>query len=313
MYIKYIGTVFIAWFLIFVLMGYCGKLLLKPVVEMSSFRLSIAGKVDKSVDNKKSMSLFMGNSRVMGGVNCNFLNRYNTDKNYYNLAYNGLVFSDICALMDTYLNNFAGRVTTVFLNPMVLPKKKEKTENKAETISDVQIFLSAFNMKLRDKIGKTDSVLGIKLSLFPLLHFNNELFLRSLYYLAVNKDDQEYGNNYKVQLTDLMLRHLKRTRFNCMLDIKALGLFKKKINKRGIKLVVITPPFHPAYVKNVKGFKKSMENILSITDKLNIEYFDHSKLFIKKDELFSDLQHLNTAGQKEYTKYLHEFVLNKKI
>jgi hypothetical protein len=303
----------LAWFLIFVLVGYCGDLLIKPIVGMSGFRLSISGKKDIPIDNIDNTLLFMGNSRVMGGVNSKDLNRYNKNKNYYNLAYNGLVYADISALIDTYLNSFEGKVTTVFLNSMVLPQKKNKNDEKIETVSDVQIFLSAFNMKLQDKISKKDTKLGIKLSLFPLLHFNNELFLRSIYYLAVNKNDQDYANNYKVKLTSMMIERLKRTRFNCFLDIKEVEKFKKKLNARGIQLVVITFPFHLAYIKNVKGFKQSMENILLITDKLHIKYYDHSELYIKKNEFFSDPQHLNMAGQKKYTQYLNEFVLNKKI
>ena len=310
-HIKHLTIWVVSWLSFFIIAGYGGYFLLKPLIEMSKFRLSVAGNAKKVNPDVENVYLFIGNSRIMGGVNSNYYKNFNKNTRYYNLAYNGLTFADIVALINAFRNSCECNIDTVIINAGVLPKL-EKTHRKNEGISDVQIFLSAFNHELQDTIGKLDPAVGTKLSLFPLLHFNNELFLRSLYYLATNKDDQDYSNNYNISLTNRMIKRLQKERISTDIDKKRLSLFTNDLKHRGTKLIVVVPPFHSAYVENVQGFGKYMEDVRRVTEELHIDFQDHAQLFMDKKIFFSDPKHLNTSGQKEYSDYLLETLLKTK-
>jgi len=285
--------------------------LLKPLIGMSKFRLAVAGNAKEVTPDVENVYLFIGNSRIMGGVSTNYYKNFNKNIRYYNLAYNGLTFADIVALINAFRNSCECNIDTVIINAGVLPKL-EKAQRKNEEISNVQIFLSAFNYELQDTIGKLDPAVGTKLSLFPLLHFNNELFLRSLYYLATNKDDQDYSNNYSISLTNRMIKRLQREKISADIDKNRLSLFVNDFNRHGIKLIVVVPPFHQAYVENVQGLGKYMEAVQRVTEELHLGFQDHAQLFMDKNNFFSDPKHLNTSGQKEYSNYLLETLLKTK-
>ncbi len=310
-HIKYISISMAFVLGIFVAVGQGSYILLKPLVANSQFRLAVANNAAKVVRDKSNVLLLMGNSRIMGGIDTTILNGTGEFSAVYNLAYNGLDFADAQALISAFQQSCKCKLSKVIINAGVLPQQRVSSSSKHETVSDVKVFLAAFNAPLSRDILETDPKLGATLNTFPIIHFNNELFLRSIYYLVTGKSDQSYSNNYSFTLTEGMIQRLKKKELKAAIDMKALTSLITRLNSNGAKLAIIIPPFHPAYVENVQNFDVYTDDLGQVADEQGIALYDHSRLFMNEADYFADPVHINTTGQKEYSKYLLDKVFGK--
>jgi hypothetical protein len=229
------------------------------------------------------------------------------------LAYNGLDYTDVLALIKAFQQSCKCKLGKVVINAGVLSQQDAKDAAGIEAISDVKIFLAAFSESLSLDIRETDLKLGISLAVFPLLHFNNELFLRSIYYLLSGKSDQSYSNNYKFQLTDGMMQRLKKKKLQLTVNKQVLAQLQMELRADSVELAILIPPFHPAYVKNVSAFSVYIDDIRQAAQDDGVVLYDHSRLFKNDPDYFADPVHINKTGQEEYTKYLSEEVLQKEL
>jgi len=285
----------------FIAVGHGGYQLLENMLSYSDFRLVVAGNARRVMAGKR-VNLFVGNSRVMGGVAVRQLDL--GDEIAYNLAYNGLEFGDVEALVDAFVSSCDCSVESVFVNAGVLPTLDDSEDCGKREVSDVIVFLSAFAKSSEEFIEDNYPGRSMWLSLFPLLRFNNELFFRALYYRGFSATDQLYANTYVVHLTKRMAERLSGRRMNGDFDVKRLRLFRDRLLRRKTKMTIIIPPYHPEYLKRVKDLDGYIEQISVLSSKLGLRLVDSSSLFMKNGEFFADPVHLNNVGQSMYTKFI---------
>lgn len=82
------------------------------------------------------------------------------------------------------------------------------------------------------------------------------------------------------------------------------------LKKRGIKLILISPPVCNSYFKNMDSEKylSNQKRLKYLSNKFRVEYFNYMNDQTYKDEDFIDSDHLSIVGAKKFTQ-----ILNQKI
>jgi hypothetical protein len=125
-----------------------------------------------------------------------------------------------------------------------------------------------------------------------------------LYYSLTGKDDQEGANEYSFTLTPEIQDRLAHMTHDPDLDRESIARFRSYLARSGMRLVLIQPPYHRAYMDNVPGFAAANAARNNTIAGTGVDYYDHSGLFIDRPELFADPIHLNRAGRHQYSTYL---------
>jgi|GEM_PF-6204073 len=273
---------------------------LKAAIIDSKFRVVIAGKASSYLNPGQRLSLFIGNSRIMGGVDPVAVMSGADGKAAYNLAYNGLFLEDMRLLLDAFIRSCDCKVEYVYANPAIFLREEQGIQE----ISAMHRFLSAVDPGAMQAVWKKDTVSAVSMHLFPLLHFNNEFFLRALYYSLTGKDDQEGANESSFTLTGEVEDWLAGLIPDSDLDVESIKQFRLYLARSGIRLILIQPPYHRAYIEKVPGFAAANTAWKNAIAGTGVEYLDHSGLFYEQPELFADPIHLNRAGRQQYSEYL---------
>ena len=289
---------------IFIVVGQLGFFALKPLVERSNFRIAVAGNADKKLGAKK-LILLTGDSRLMDGFNARKANQeYDGGEFVYNFAFNGLRFADSVFIVETVMKKCSGRISKVYINAQGL-------EDETLGTSELQVFVSAFNTDLIGRMNDKSWVFKESLKLLPLLHFNNEVFQRSVYYTLINGDDQDHGNAYNFKIHARMIEGIKKSETHFAANKRKVALFVRYLKGQGAELVILLTPFHGTYILNRLNFQKYVKEIQELADSVGVDCYDHSSLFLDKPEYFADMLHMNVSGQKAYTEYLVNHVFKK--
>ena len=189
----------------------------------------------------------------------------------------------------------------VYANPAIFLREQQGIQE----ISALHRFLSAVDPGAMQMVWKKDPVYAVTMRLFPLLHFNNEFFLRALYYSLTGKDDQDRrASEYRFTLTREVEDRLAGLIHDSDLDVESIEEFRLHLARSGIRLVLVQPPYHRAYIENVPGFAAANSDLKDAIAGTGVDYFDHSGLFYEQPELFADPVHLNRAGRQKYSTYL---------
>ena len=83
---------------------------LKAAIIDSKFRVVIAGKASSYLNPGQRLTLFIGNSRIMGGIDPAVIMSATDGKVAYNLAYNGLYLEDLRLMLDAFVQSCDCRV-----------------------------------------------------------------------------------------------------------------------------------------------------------------------------------------------------------
>lgn len=279
---------------------------IKPIVLKSGFRISVAGAGLKTINNN-NFYIFVGDSRIMDGFNAYLANKSSRSKFFtYNFAFNGVEFRDSIFIIKNIIKSTNCKIKRVYINAQVFEKETE------EKSSDLQVFLTSFDRSLIDELSKKSIFYKLSLKLFPLISYNNEHFLRSIWYYMKGTSDQDAGNDYKFKVHETMLARLnKEMPKHNKLDVGYIDEIIKLTQSNNIELIVIYPPVHGKYIQNRLNFAGYIDELHSVFSIHNIRFYDHSSLFQSNDDYFSDLMHLNKNGQSEYTNFLtNNFLLN---
>ena len=298
----YFGKAAVLVALIFVAANHVTFPVLKTTISDSKFRVAVAASAGGYIPRGQRVTLFIGNSRIMGGIDPVTIS--DEDRTAYNLAYNGLYLDDLRQLLDAFIRSCDCRVETVVANPDIF----RNSQLDHPGISDLQRFFSGLEPAAFKAVQKKDPVYAAAMRLFPLLHLNNEFFLRAFYYSATGKDDQNYSSDYKFIISGQMVRRLQAQPFDAELDGKSIQALGAHLAGAGVRLLVIEPPYHRIFLENVPGLEAAQSEIAGTVAAAGVEYLDHSKLFHDQPELFSDPLHINRAGQRQYSRYILDII-----
>lgn len=301
-HIRYLVKAAVVVTLVFVAANQLTFPLLKAAIADSKFRAVVAANAGSYIASGQRVTLFIGNSRIMGGIDPGSI-RYAGGVTY-NLAYNGLYLDDLRLMLDAFVRTCDCQVASVYSNPDIFRVRQDGSGG----VSELQRFLSGFDAAAMQAVQRKDAVFATAMRLFPLLHFNNEFFLRALYYSVFGKDDQNYGSDYKITISREMELRLQNETFDAELDSVALREFRAWLSGSGIRLVVIEPPYHRIFLENVPGFEEQQSGIREVLAAADMHYQDHSGLYYDQPGLFSDPLHLNRDGQRQYSRYLLEMM-----
>lgn len=285
---------------VFIVTNYVGFSLLKSFVSDSRFRVVVAADAANYLEQNQPVNLFIGNSRIMGGIDSTTFSEGRNNIEAYNLAYNGLYLNDLQMLLTAFMRSCSCAVAVVYAHPDIFQGSAAHNQ----IASSLHKFLSAFNLEALSDWKNRDPLSGLAVEFFPLLHFNNEFFLRAFYYKVFRKDDQDHGNNYTFVVTRETERRLVEMPPAPSLQMDVIESLKARLAATGTALVIIQPPYHKAYIDNVPDFHNVHEKMASKFAERGIDYFDHSRLFYDQPELFADPIHLNREGQQRYSRYL---------
>ena len=290
--------------LLFIALNQAAFPVLKAAIIDSKFRVVIAGKASTYLNPGQRLTLFVGNSRIMGGIDPAVVMSGADGKVAYNLAYNGLYLEDLQLMLNAFVQSCDCRVEYVYANPAIFLREQQGIQE----ISALHRFLSAIDPDAMQALQEKDAVYAVTMRLFPLLHFNNEFFLRALYYSLTGRDDQDRASDYTFTLTREVEDRLAATTPDSDLDRESIEEFRLHLARSGIRLVLVQPPYHLAYIENVPGFAAANSDWKNAIAGADVDYLDHSGLFHDQPELFADPIHLNRAGRQKYSKYLLEIM-----
>ncbi|MBF0309872.1 MAG: hypothetical protein HQL56_10115 [Magnetococcales bacterium] len=287
--------------------GHLGYWALRSLVVHSPFRVLVAYHAQEWIPPGSRITLFLGDSRIMGGISSPTINGLAGRFAAFNLAFNGLDFYSATYLAEQFRRSCGCRVERLVINIESLPYG-EGAALKGLGIPDLTQFLAAFDPELQGQLARSRPVFARILRVFPLLFFNNEYFWRSLYYWLSHRDDQSYANNYRLHLSEGMLRRSASTLREVVLNRVVLEHYLDSLKKEGIELIILRPPYHPAFERFTGGIEAYYRQPLAAIDALRITTLDHASHFESREELFSDAFHLNADGQKEYSRFIHDLL-----
>lgn len=282
------------------LVGQGGYTLLKIATASSGFRLTIAGNADRWFAGKK-VSLVIGDSRMMDGFNASQANAENPDLAVVNLAFNGLEMADSRAVLSSFLRNCDCQVDQVLINAGGL-------ENETPGTSDMEVYAAAFDPSLRAGLFADNRARNLSLRALPLLYFNNEMFLRSLYYLLKGGDDQDHKNYYRLFIPDTLPAGPPKHADINPVELNKLAELLATAHSR---LSIVVPPHHPVYTDSRNNYQGYVDEVKELARGLGANFHDHSRLYATRTEYFADRLHLHAEGQAAYTRYLAKHVLRQ--
>ncbi len=286
--------------LIILIAGQAGFFLLKEVVANSGFRLAMGANADQYFAGE-NVSLLIGDSRMMDGINARKVSERSSNQ-VFNLGFNGLEIPDIIAVIRTFYKQCDCKVNKLIINAGSLEDYEKGT-------SEIERFMSAFNSELANEILAENSALRYSSIVFPLLKFNNEVFLRSLFYVIKGEDDQSHGNSYHFKIPETIMKSLTAKTKKSYIDETRLDKLIKLTSENGTELIIILPPHHPVYTENRKGFDSYLSEVRQTVESRNIKFLDHSRVITDGENKFADLIHLNINGQDIYSDYFYKTVI----
>lgn len=232
--------------------------------------------------------LVFGNSR---GVNSFYSPEIEkrTRLRVFNLSYNGLSPQITEALFEDYLaRNRKPKVVLVEITNVA-------TDN--SLLKDLRLYARQ-STKLNEMIQKEYTQLAITTDVVRSYRFNNEMFLRSLYYLE--KGDQDWINHYEIDptyastfpISSKMTAawHVPASKEN----IEAFRKIAKLASSQGIKLHFIIGPYLPSLMERTNGFYEWKQFMRSSLEDVALIH-DYSGVLVSVQN-FADPIHINAKG-----------------
>ena len=275
---KFIKKVFIL-FLSFLFAQYFVFFLTNIILtKKSNFRIT------RYFSNPKHKYFVLGNSRAVNSVN-EFYAKKSLNLDLINLSFNGMPFENIFSIyQDINSNN---------INSIIFIEVSSLSNNKLDNSYVYYSSQSKYISKLYPEV---------KYKIFPLLKFNNDLFLRNIYYLYKNDDDWINRNiiNYS------LIKSIKKNEKNQIINnYNLLSENIKKINnvsiKNNNKVIFFLAPYYPKYLTTLTDYNKLINYF--IHDNNDLSFIDLNKIKLSDDQ-FADRIHTNFNGSYILTKSL---------
>jgi hypothetical protein len=286
--------------ILFIIVSYSAQEFFKTILRYSQFRLTVAMNANRFTG--QTVSLIVGDSRMMDGVNAAELNKQHSIGTVYNAAFNGVEYPEALDIVQGFVASCGCELSTVLIDESAL---WEETPG----VSETEIFLSGFSDYAKDLLRMRDPRKAWYLNIFPALYFNNEVTLRSLYYLVMQRDDQDHGNSYRFRVPKNRIASIGTEPKINRITVSDVQRMAKIVAEAHGKLVVVIPPHHPVYTSGRMGYGEYVESVKQVVLQAGAQFQDHSRLYSDHPEYFADLIHLHIDGQKEYSRYLSKHTL----
>jgi hypothetical protein len=275
----------------------------RQIVMGSGFRLATATAGASRFDGK-TLDLLIGNSQLMDGLNAEEMNRKLGGRKVFNAAFNGLYSPALLAVAETFMENCRCKVERIFVNAGAM-------EDESPGTSEAEIFVAASNPKYAATVLEDQKSRQFSSRFLPALYYNNEMFHRSFYYWALQRDDQGHGNDYKFRIPPISPKQLGGSQKKAQIDHPRLEQFNRIARMHGARIVAVLPPLHPLYVENRIGYAEYREQVKTELQRYGIELLDHSADVVTSPDGFADLIHMNLSGQRQYSQYFVDHVLGR--
>ena len=197
----------------------------------------------------------LGNSRAVNSVN-ERQGSILSGKKVINLAYNGMPNNNIIDFVDDINEKYTGKLIYIEISSLF---EKSNSSNEYSFYMDKSKFIFSRFENTRYRYIK-------------LLSYNNEFFLRNLYYL--NKSDQDWSNQNVIN--EPILKSIAKVKpFNLIKERhqfeERIQLIQSKCDAKGNKLIYFLAPYFPTYLSKAR------------------DYDDLKKVFLKRKLAFVDL------------------------
>ena len=141
---------------------------------------------------------------------------------------------------------------------------------------------------------------------FNLIRYNNEMFLRSLYYMK--KSDQKWINNgyidekkalnWKPSKNDKYYSHNINEK-----SVKSLNNIQRICIENKIELFLVITPYLPSYNKYFSNLKRKWLSNLKANILYDSKIYDFSEA-LEENSFFADPLHINIDGSKAFSNVL---------
>ncbi|MDA9551192.1 hypothetical protein N9R47_04510 [Flavobacteriaceae bacterium] len=270
------------------------------LIDKSGFRFSRVSKLESNE------YVILGNSRGVNSVNERFCVN-DLGLRVINLSYNGLTPVLIDNIISD-LNNMETFKKTTFLIEVsaFLGWEEVKTTEgcKSRLVLKYNEVVPDILLPFRHNFASVDSVYK-KLyplnSFFHLLNYNNEGFLRGMYYL--NKTDNNWVNRKEIDQS--LIEYYSN--MNCIqfsFDKDNLDQFVNTMSNKNINFKFFMAPWHPSYKHKFVNYDMVL-NIIESQYNINVIRLDNLTL---DDSAFADGMHTNIKGAKYLSKVLLEHI-----
>jgi hypothetical protein len=270
------------------------------LIDKSGFRFSRVSKLESNE------YVILGNSRGVNSVNERFCVN-DLGVRVINLSYNGLTPVLIDNIISD-LNNMETFKKTTFLIEVsaFLGWEEVKTTEgcKSRLVLKYNEVVPDILFPFRHNFASVDSVYK-KLyplnSFFHLLNYNNEGFLRGMYYL--NKTDDNWVNRKEIDQS--LIEYYSN--MNCIqfsFDKDNLDQFVNTMSNKNINFKFFMAPWHPSYKDKFVNYDVVL-NIIESQYNINVIRLDNLTL---DNSAFADGMHTNIKGAKYLSKVLLEHI-----
>jgi len=225
----------------------------------------------------------LGNSRAVNSFN-ERQGSILSGKKVINLAYNGMPNNNIIDFVDDINEKYTGKLIYIEISSLF---ERSNSSNEYSFYMDKSKFIFSRFENTRYRYIK-------------LLSYNNEFFLRNLYYL--NRSDQDWSNQNVINAP--ILNSISKIKpFNLINEKdqfeKRVQLIQSKCDARGNKLVYFLAPYFPAFLSKVLDYNYLTNFFLNQRG----AFIDLNQ-YLMPNSYFADRVHTNFNGATFLTQKL---------
>jgi hypothetical protein len=271
-----IGSLILAVYVLQYLLFIIGKNVLD---NYSNFRFT------RYFRDKNHKYYVLGNSRAVNSINEQYIND-SLKLDVINMSYSGMPYNVVKSFLYDISENQHNKIILIELSSLF---NNNIDMNYVYYLSNSIYFKNNYKNTLYNYL--------------PLSRFNNELFLRNLYYLI--KNDKNWNNKYTIN-NNLIKSIQNDSLQNIFIDKEILT---NRINElisisKDNKIIFFLAPYYPEYLKKINNYEKYNATIFK-----DYEIYDLNILKLEK-ESFADRIHMNENGSIQLSKYLFNEIVN---
>ena len=225
----------------------------------------------------------LGNSRAVNSVN-ERQGSILSGKKVINLAYNGMPNNNIIDFVDDINEKYTGKLIYIEISSLF---ERSNSSNEYSFYMDKSKFIFSRFENTRYRYIK-------------LLSFNNEFFLRNLYYL--NRSDQDWSNQNVIN--EPILKSIAKVKpFNLINERhqfeERIQLIQSKCDAKGNKLIYFLAPYFPTYLSKARDY----DDLKKVFLKRKLAFVDLNQ-YLLPVSYYADRVHTNSQGAAFLTQNL---------
>jgi hypothetical protein len=232
----------------------------------------------------------IGNSRAVNSFHAPYI-KEEFGYSSFNLAYNGLTPELTLLISEDYLD-FNDSPQKIFIEISNYFSGEDKITNQFN-------LYAQYSARIDSLVNSTVESRIIN-EVFTLYAFNNQLWLRNLFY--TNKTDQFWISNY--QINEELVNSIEGIDpFKVSVaqkDLDYMSKFLDTCKKKNIEVILYLAPYYPSYRDKMINLDTTLH---FMSKELNSEIMDLSN-FLSGREFFSDRLHTNVNGAKSLSNAL---------